>query len=161
VLSLFTSRYWYRRGNEPCFSVEVVSVAGRPCRFDQGARSVSVVVTWGQTRIWASADCVQGTRSRAVTLTRGVPAVLQVTWNRQTSTHGCAGARRQTHLGTYTVAAYSGHLHSNTLVIRARRAGGRCAVAPARPGSAALPGPAVLPGMRRGVSRPARLLSRL
>lgn len=117
VLSLFTSRYWYRRGQEPRFAVDVVSVARRPCRFDLGARSVSVVITWGQTRIWGSSDCVQGTGSRAVTLTRGVPALLQVTWNRKTSAHGCPGVRRQAHLGTYTATAYSGHLHSNTLVI--------------------------------------------
>jgi hypothetical protein len=117
VLSLFTSRYWYQRGQDPRFAVDAVSVARRPCSFDMGARSVSVVVTWGQTRIWGSADCVQGTGSRVVTLVRGVPALLHVTWNRRTSAHGCPGARRQAHLGTYTVTAYSGQLHSNTLVV--------------------------------------------
>ncbi len=117
VLSLFTSRYWYKSGQKPRFAVDVVSVAPRPCRFDLGARSVSVVITWGRTRIWRSSDCVQGPGSRAVALTRGVPAVIDVTWNRRTSAPGCPGAGGQVHLGTYTATAHSGHLHSGTLVI--------------------------------------------
>ena len=117
VLSLFTSRYWYRSGQKPRFAVDVVSVARRPCRFKLGAGFVSVVITYGPARIWESSDCVQGSGSRAVTLTRGVPVVLQASWDRETSAPGCRGTRRPARLGTYTATALSGRLHSNTLVI--------------------------------------------
>jgi hypothetical protein len=117
VLSLSTSRYWYQRGQEPRFAVDVVSVARRPCSFNLGARFVSMVISQGPARIWGSSDCIPGIGSRVVTLTRGVPAVLGVSWNRENSAPGCRGTRRPARLGTYTATAFSDHLHSNTLVI--------------------------------------------
>jgi hypothetical protein len=117
VLSLSTSRYWYRSGQRPQFDVDVVSVARRPCSFNLGTRFLSMVISQSPARIWGSSDCTVGVGSRVVTLTRGVPAVLRLSWDRETSVAGCGGTRRPARLGTYTAAAFSDHLHSNTLII--------------------------------------------
>jgi hypothetical protein len=118
VLSVSTSRYWYRSGQRPQFAVDVVSIARQPCRFNLGARFVSMVISQDPTRIWGSSDCTLGAAgSRVVTLTRGVPAVLRVSWDRETSAAGCRGTRWPARLGTYTATAFSDHLRSNTLII--------------------------------------------
>jgi hypothetical protein len=117
VLSLSTSRYWYRSGQRPQFAVDVVSVARQSCSFNLGARFVSIVISQDPERIWGSSDCTLGAGSRVVTLTRGVPAVFRVSWDRKTSAAGCMGTRRPARLGTYTATAFSDHLHSKTLII--------------------------------------------
>jgi hypothetical protein len=117
VLSLSTSRYWYHSGQRPAFAVNVVSIARQPCSFDLGARFVSMVISQDPARIWGSSDCTVGAGSRVVTLTRGVPAVLRLSWDRKTSAAGCRAARRPARLGTYTATAFSDHLHSNTLIV--------------------------------------------
>jgi hypothetical protein len=79
-----------------------------------GTKSVSVVIAAGR-RIWSSADCVSGGGSNVVVLTPGTPAVLRVSWDRRTSSPGCAGTGRVADPGEYKVTAVAGRLRSQTV----------------------------------------------
>jgi hypothetical protein len=117
VLSLFTPKYHYAGRQPPRFEVDVVSTAARPCSFNVGAKYVQVVIrAGGERRVWGSADCVQSAGSRMERLTRGVPAVLRISWDRKTSAPGCRAPGQAAQSGTYTATARSGPLHSQSLI---------------------------------------------
>jgi hypothetical protein len=123
VLSLVSPRYWYQRGRWPLFGVDAVSTTARPCRFNMGSRFATVVVTSGRTRIWGSADCARGTGSQSVVLSRGVPAVRWIYWDRATSAPGCRPPHLPVHQGAYTAIAFDGQLSSQELVFILDRPG--------------------------------------
>jgi hypothetical protein len=112
VLTLHSAQYRYGQGKRASFVVEAVSTASRPCDFNLGSRFVSVVVDSGGTPMWDSSSCVHGTLSRLITMRRGAPAYLRVTWDRRTSLSGCSGQGSETPAGIYTVAAFDAELHS-------------------------------------------------
>jgi hypothetical protein len=114
TLRLSSPQYWYQAGKIPRFTVHAVSSEGQPCRFNMGTRFVSVVVASDQ-RVWSSADCVSGGGSNMVVLTRGVPAVLSVSWDRKTSSPGCGGTSHAVAPGEYSVTAVAGLLRSKTV----------------------------------------------
>jgi hypothetical protein len=121
VLSLFSARYSYPAHAQPEFDVDVVSTAPGRCTADLGASHLHIVIKAGGKRIWDSADCA-GPAPRATRLARGVPATVQITWNRKTSAPGCRAAHRAVRPGTYTAIAYSGNLSSRamTFVLKTR-----------------------------------------
>ena len=123
VLSLASPRIWYQRGRWPLFGVDAVSTGNRPCRLNMGARFATVVVTSGRTRIWGSADCVRGTGSQMVTLSRGTPAVRWIYWDRATSAPGCRPPRRTVPQGAYAAIAFDGQLSSQVMVFMLDRPG--------------------------------------
>jgi hypothetical protein len=117
TLSLFTPRYWYQRGQDPEFAVVAVAT-GRPCRFNMGARFVSVVVTYAGSQVWSSQDCARGPGSRVTVLTRGRPAVLWAFWNRRTAMPGCQPAlSHRARDGTYLATAVGGQFRSRPVVL--------------------------------------------
>jgi len=117
VLSLVSPRSWYQRGRWPLFGVDAVSTGTRPCRFNMGSRFATVVVSSGRTRIWGSADCVPGAGSQSVVLSRGVPAVRWIYWDRATSVPGCRRPGRPVHQGAYAAIAFDGQLASQVMVV--------------------------------------------
>ena len=125
TLRLSSPQYWYQAGKMPRFTVHAVSSEGQPCRFNMGTKFVSVVIA-SDGRIWSSADCVSGSGSNMIVLTRGVPAVLSVSWDRKTSSPGCGGTSHAVAPGEYRVTAVAGHLRSRTvnLVLGAQGASG-------------------------------------
>jgi hypothetical protein len=117
VVSLFTPKYRYLAHQAPRFELDVVSTAARPCSFDVGARNVQLVIrAGGERRVWDSADCIRSAGHRMERLTRGVPAVLRVSWDRKTSANGCRLPGQAAQPGTYTATARSGPLHSQSLI---------------------------------------------
>ncbi len=98
----------------------------RPCRFNMGAKFVAVTAAGAGGPIWSSADCPSGSGSHVVVLTAGRPGVLQVSWDRRTSSAGCRAIRRPVRPGEYKVTAVSGRLRSSTvnIVLGARGASG-------------------------------------
>lgn len=103
VLSLVPDQGSYGPGEHPQFDVYVVSIARRYCSFNVGPRYLAVVIkSGGITRIWSSADCVQGPGSDVVALSTGVPSVLHFAWNRKASSPGCGASRAAVRPGTYT-----------------------------------------------------------
>jgi len=105
---------FYQAGATPRFTVSAISERARPCRFNMGTKFVAVVVASGSRRLWSSADCVSGGGSNMIVLTRGVPAVLHLSWDRRTSSLGCGGVRQVVPAGEYQVAAIAGPIRSAT-----------------------------------------------
>ena len=126
TLRLSSPQYWYQPGATPRFTVSAISGQVRPCRFNMGTKFVAVVITAAGRRIWSSADCVSGGGSNVIVLTRGVPAVLHLSWDRRTSSAGCGGARPLVPAGEYQVAAVAGPVQSAAqhLVLGAKGASG-------------------------------------
>jgi hypothetical protein len=115
VLSLFSARYSYPAHTRLQFSVDVVSTAPGRCTADLGGAHLHIVIqAGGKHQVWDSADCA-GAAARATTLARGVPAAVQITWNRKTSAPGCRAPHRAVRAGTYTATAYSGKLSSRAM----------------------------------------------
>jgi hypothetical protein len=117
VLSVFTSKYSYRAHAMPHFQVDVVSTAPRPCHFALGPRHVQLLIrAGGERRVWDSGDCAQSSGAQVTRLARGVPQVLRISWDRQTSAPRCHLPRRPAQPGSYTATAVSGHLRSQSLI---------------------------------------------
>lgn len=117
VLSLFTPKYRYAAHQLPRFEMDVVSTAARPCSFDVGAKNVQLVIkAGGLRRVWDSADCTGSGGQRMERLTRGVPVVLRISWDRKTSSPGCRRPAKLVHPGTYNAIARSGALRSQSLI---------------------------------------------
>jgi hypothetical protein len=122
MLTISSARHRYGPGERVTFVVSAASTRARPCRIDLGAKFTSVVVAADGTPLWDSSSCLRGTGSQVVTLRRGAPASLKVTWDRRTSLSGCAGQGAAARAGTYTAAAFNGQLHSRatTFVLSGR-----------------------------------------
>ncbi len=88
-----------------------------------GSRFATVVVTTGRHRIWGSADCVRGAGSQPVVLSRGVPAVRWIFWDRATSIPGCRRPGRAVREGAYAAIAFDGQLSSQVMVFLLGRPG--------------------------------------
>jgi hypothetical protein len=117
VLSLFTTKYHYPAHQIPRFQLDVVSTAARPCSFDVGAKNVQLVIRAGGERlVWDSAACLGSRGHRMEQLTRGVPAVLRVSWDRKTAGASCRAPGPAAGAGSYTAVARSGRLHSQELI---------------------------------------------
>ena len=124
VLSLFAARYSYPAHALPRFQVDVVSTAPGTCTFALGGGHVQLLVKAGGIRpVWDSADCARPAGPQAARLARGVPAVLNFTWDRKTSAPGCRLPRRAARPGTYTATAYTRQLSSQSLIFVLRAPG--------------------------------------
>jgi hypothetical protein len=123
ALTLRSVRHRYGPGTLVTFVVGAVSSDSRPCRINLGSKFVSVVVASGGTPLWTSSSCLRGGGSQVVTLRRGVPAFLRVTWDQRTTLSGCPGHGSTVRAGTYTAAAFYDQLRSHTIsFVLSRRA---------------------------------------
>jgi hypothetical protein len=113
VLSLFAGQDSYGQGQVPEFDVDVVSTGPRTCGFNVGTRHLSLVVRAHGTRVWASAECAAGHGTLTTDLARGVPVIVPISWNRETSALACQGAGQQAPAGSYTASASDGGAASN------------------------------------------------
>ena len=117
VLSLTSARYSYPAHARPRFDVSVVSTARGRCTAALGAAHLHIRIrAGGKARVWDSADCARSAGPRVTTLARGVPVVVQFTWNRTTSAPGCHPPHRTVRPGTYTATAYSGNRSSQAMI---------------------------------------------
>lgn len=124
VLSLFAARYSYPAHTLPRFQVDVVSTAPGACRFSLGGGHVQLLIkSGGIHRVWDSADCSRPATVTPTRLARGVPAVVQFTWDRKTSAPGCRVPGRAARPGTYTATASSGRLSSQSVIFVLRAPG--------------------------------------
>jgi len=126
ALTVSSPQYFYQLGKTPTFTVDAVSQASHPCRFNMSAKFVSVVIASGDRRVWSSADCASGAASNMVTISSGQPATLRLSWDRRTSSPGCSGTGQLVRPGEYQVRAVAGRLHSRSVnfVLGAKGASG-------------------------------------
>lgn len=117
VLSLSSARYSYPAHARPQFAVSVVSTARGRCTAALGAAHLHIRIrAGGKTRVWDSADCTRSAAPRVTTLARGIPVVIQFTWNRTSSAPGCRAPHRTVRPGTYTATAYTGNRSSRPMI---------------------------------------------
>jgi hypothetical protein len=112
VLSVFTSRHSYPAPSTPRFQVDVVSTAPKTCSVNLATRHLHVLIKSGPHRVWDSADCARPSGPRITKLARGVPEVVQFTWDRKTSSPGCRLPRNTAQPGTYSATAHNGRISS-------------------------------------------------
>jgi hypothetical protein len=117
-LRLSASQPSYSLQQVPEFDVDVVSTAGYSCTFDTGARHVLLLISAGTAPVWTSADCAEGLATRLVTLRRGVPDVVRMTWDDQYSSAGCPMPGRAAPSGSYIARATGGPAASNSVTFR-------------------------------------------
>jgi hypothetical protein len=126
TLRLSSRQYWYQSGTTPRFMVRAVTAGSQPCRFNMGAKFVSVIIAAGARAVWNSADCPQGQGSHPAVLSAGRPGVLHVSWDRRTSSPRCTSTQRLVRPREYQATAVAGRLHSRTVnvVLGAKGASG-------------------------------------
>jgi hypothetical protein len=118
VLSLFSGKPSYTRGERPSFSVYAVSTSAKPCTLRYGTGSVKVVVTRGGKVVWDSAAC-RPPAAKPVLFTLGVPKVLKLSWNRKAAgPGGCAGALPSSATGTLHAVAVHGDQSSKAFAFK-------------------------------------------
>jgi hypothetical protein len=118
VLSIYTGQTQYSGRQRPQFDLSVVSTQQANCSFNIGSRHLALVIKEGPARIWSSADCAAGAGGLIAALERGVPTVLTISWDRQTSAPGCSAPARQVPAGSYTAYAVDGTLTSALVSFR-------------------------------------------
>ena len=120
MISLFASQVSYPAHMRPVFDVDVVSTQGKTCTFNVGGEYLALVIKAGRTRVWSSADCIQGRKSLFTDLVKGVPTMLSISWNRRASSPGCKLGSSAVPAGMYSARASSGKLTSNKEIFRIR-----------------------------------------
>jgi|HubBroStandDraft_1064217.scaffolds.fasta_scaffold37006_3 hypothetical protein len=118
VLSLFTGQTQFGQRQWPAFNVSVVSTQQAECSFNVGSRHLALMIKEGPALIWSSADCAAGTAGLVAALRRGVPTVLAISWDRQTSAPGCPARASRVPAGVYTAYAVDGDLASTPVTFR-------------------------------------------
>jgi hypothetical protein len=118
VLSLTASQASYGPGQQPAFSLSVVSTQAAACSFNVGSGHLALVIKEGLARIWSSADCATGTGNLVAALKRGIPTVVTIGWDKQISAHGCAGPPHAVPAGRYTAYAVNGSHVSSPVMFR-------------------------------------------
>jgi hypothetical protein len=106
-LAVVPSTARYAPDVKPTLALAVRTTGRAPCTRDLGPTEVALVITSGQDRIWASADCARPAPDVRV-LTPGDPVTLQVTWARVRSTPGCPSAGATARPGTYVATPIAG-----------------------------------------------------
>jgi len=120
VITLYAGRGVYGPRQAPAFDVAFVSTAARPCAVNVGPRFLKLAVTGHGRRVWGLADCAAGHGSLLAGLARGVPEIVPVSWDRQTSAPGCAQEARRAPAGRYAAVASDGGVTSNPVTFRVR-----------------------------------------
>lgn len=118
VLSVFSSRPSYSGAQDPKFSVYAVSTAALPCTFDLGPGTVHLEVMSSGRIIWDSGDCARSADTWVARLSRGVPALESITWNRTVTLPGCVTLASSTRPGTYQAQALTASVSSAVLSFR-------------------------------------------
>jgi hypothetical protein len=118
VLSVFSSRPSYSGAQDPRFSVYAVSTAVLPCTFELGPGTVHLEVMSSGRIIWDSGDCARSADTWVARLSRGVPALESITWNRTITLPGCVTLASSTRAGTYQVQALTASVSSAVLSFR-------------------------------------------
>ncbi|KGM13600.1 hypothetical protein [Cellulomonas bogoriensis] len=110
----------YDDGTAPLFGVTVRNAGEGACTLDVGSNRVTVTVTSGTDRIWASTDCVRDAPERLLLLSPGSQERVEVPWPRDRSDEGCTAGLPEPRPGTYTAIADVVGVESGRIVLELR-----------------------------------------
>jgi len=118
VLSVFSTRPRYSGGQDPKFAVYAVSTAVGSCTFDLGPGALHLEVMSSGRVIWDSGDCARSDSTWMARLSRGVPVLESITWNRTITLPGCVTLASSVRAGTYQAQASTASVASAVLSFR-------------------------------------------
>jgi len=118
VLSVFSTRPRYSGGQDPKFAVYAVSTAAGSCTFDLGPGTLHLEVMSSGRVIWDSGDCARSDSTWTARLSRGVPVLESITWNRTITLPGCVTLASSVRAGTYQAQASTASVASAVLSFR-------------------------------------------
>ena len=115
VLSVFSTKPRYSSGQDPKFAVYAVSTAVGVCTFDLGPGRLHLEVMSSGRVIWDSGDCARSDSTWAAQLSRGVPVLESITWNRTITLPGCVTLASSARAGDYQAQAWTTSVASAVL----------------------------------------------
>jgi hypothetical protein len=118
VLSVFSARPSYSGGQDPKFAVYAVSTAAGVCTFDLGPGKLHLEVMSSGRVIWDSGDCARSDSTWIAQLSRGVPVLESITWNRTITLPGCVTLASSARAGDYQAQAWTASVSSAVLSFR-------------------------------------------
>jgi hypothetical protein len=118
VLSVFSARPSYSGGQDPKFAVYAVSTAAGVCTFDLGPGKLHLEVMSSGRVIWDSGDCARSDSTWIARLSRGVPVLESITWNRTITLPGCVTLASSARAGDYQAQAWTASVSSAVLSFR-------------------------------------------
>jgi hypothetical protein len=118
VLSVFSARPSYSGGQDPKFAVYAVSTAAGDCTFDLGPGKLHLEVMSSGRVIWDSGDCARSDSTWIARLSRGVPVLESITWNRTITLPGCVTLASSARAGDYQAQAWTASVSSAVLSFR-------------------------------------------
>ena len=72
----------------PAFQVDIVSTDTSPCNLDTGPAALRLKVLHGSSVAYNSAVCVNGAKRHVISLRRGVPVIMSMTWDKHETVEG-------------------------------------------------------------------------
>ncbi len=118
VLSVFSTKRSYSGGQDPKFAVYAVSTAAGVCTFDLGPGKLRLEVMSSGRVIWDSGDCARSASTWTARLSRGVPVLESITWNRTITLPGCVTLASSARAGAYQAQAWTASVSSAVLSFR-------------------------------------------
>jgi len=118
VLSVFSAKPSYSGGQDPKFAVYAVSTAAGVCTFDLGPGKLHLEVMSSGRVIWDSGDCARSDSTWIAQLSRGVPVLESITWNRTITLPGCVTLASSARAGDYQAQAWTASVSSAVLSFR-------------------------------------------
>ena len=118
VLSVFSTKPSYSGGQDPKFSVYAVSTAAGACTFDLGPGRLHLEVMSEGRVIWDSGDCARSDSTWTARLSRGIPVLESITWNRTITLPGCVTLASSARAGAYQAQAWTASVSSEVLSFR-------------------------------------------
>jgi len=118
VLSVFSAKPDYSGGQNPKFAIYAVSTAAGTCTFDLGPGTLHLEVLSSGRVIWDSGDCARSEATWTARLSRGVPVLESITWNRSITLPGCVTLASSVRAGTYQAQASTASVASGMLTFR-------------------------------------------
>jgi hypothetical protein len=118
VLSVFSARPSYTGGQDPKFAVYAVSTSAGVCTFKLGPGRLHLEVMSSGRVIWDSADCARSDSTWTARLSRGIPVLESITWNRTITLPGCVTLASSARAGAYQAQAWTASVSSEVLSFR-------------------------------------------
>jgi hypothetical protein len=115
VLSVFSTRPSYSGWQDPKFAVYAVSTVAGSCTFNLGPGTLHLEVMSSGRIIWDSGDCARSDDTWTARLSRGVPVLESITWNRTITLPGCVTLASSARAGTYQAQASTASVASAVL----------------------------------------------
>ena len=115
---MFTARPSYSGGQDPKFAVYAVSTAAGVCTFELGPGKLHLEVMSSGRIIWDSGDCARSDSTWTARLSRGVPVLESITWNRAITLPGCVTLASSARAGAYQAQAWTASVSSTVLRFR-------------------------------------------